>query len=94
MSLVPSAISVINLHSTGIGTDSQVHVTQLIWLAAGSVLMFIVAMIDTHHSAVIHFCRHGDHRIGFGAADLQGRKWSRRWLDLDSQVFSRLSLQN
>ncbi|MEE2757815.1 MAG: rod shape-determining protein RodA [Myxococcota bacterium] len=79
-----SAISVINLHSTGIGTDSQVHVTQLIWLAAGSVLMFIVAMIDvriirqlipTFYVMVI---------IALALVLVIGKEvnGSRRWLDL------------
>ena len=30
-----SAISVINLQSTVIGTDSRIYITQLVWLAAG-----------------------------------------------------------
>ena len=41
-----SAISVINLQSTVIGTDSRIYITQLVWLAAGLVLMFGVAIID------------------------------------------------
>jgi len=44
--LALSAVSVVNLQSTGIGTDSRIHLVQLGWLGVGFGLMFVVAMID------------------------------------------------
>ena len=41
-----SIVSVINLHSTGLGATSDVHLRQLGWLCIGFIIMLVVTYID------------------------------------------------
>ena len=87
---------VINLQSTVIGTDSRIYITQLVWLAAGLVLMFGVALLDVRLIRQFVPIFYVGVIIALVLVLVIGKEvnGSRRWLNLGFAAFQPLNSRN
>lgn len=79
-----SVVSVLNLHSTGLGAANPVHLSQLTWLGIGFVLMVVVALIDSRLIQQSTWVFYGAVVVLLALVLVFGTEvnGSRRWLDL------------